>query len=382
MLDSLLIKNFRLFKHLEVKKLSRLNLIVGRNNSGKSTFLEAVNFYINNSSPQVLLNLIGFRQENLEPMSMEMTDDDFSRVNPIRHLFYNHNLPKIDEEGIRVGSLLTEQKQLHVFLSAFRLFTTEEGAQIRRIPIKPDEIRPEDEPDIEVNLMVTEGDQVKRVFRMGENRSLERDIRRGITGPTSPPQCPIEVVSTGNFTSRKLASLWDRVAGTDFADQVISCLQLIDPTVSDIAFIQSDEGRERFGEPPTRFPIVRKVNVSERLPLRTSGDGVVRLFHIALALVNAKNGILLIDEFENGLHWSVQPKIWKAVFQLAVKLNVQVFATTHSRDCVRAFGEAWEGDEELGNFFRLNLKPDGQVTTTLYSCETLADSLETEVEVR
>lgn len=109
---------------------------------------------------------------------------------------------------------------------------------------------------------------------------------------------------------------------------------------------------------------------------------MTRLFHIIVALVNAKNGLLLVDEFENGLHWTVQPKIWKTVFRLAQRLSVQVFASTHSRDCIVGFEEAWKEQEELGAFFRLDVRPDAGVTVTSYTCETLLDSLETGVEPR
>ena len=64
MLKSFQIDNFRLFQHLEVKQLSRVNLIVGKNNSGKSSFLEALRIYASNADPAVLLDLVEFRQEN------------------------------------------------------------------------------------------------------------------------------------------------------------------------------------------------------------------------------------------------------------------------------------------------------------------------------
>jgi len=112
------------------------------------------------------------------------------------------------------------------------------------------------------------------------------------------------------------------------------------------------------------------------------GDGITRLFHIILALVTARNGILLIDEFENGLHWSVQSSVWKIIFRLAERLNVQVFATTHSRDCINGFEDAWRENESLGAFFRLDADKQGQVQARAYSLDILADALETAVEVR
>ena len=64
------------------------------------------------------------------------------------------------------------------------------------------------------------------------------------------------------------------------------------------------------------------------------GDGINRILTIILAMVNCENGYLLIDEFENGLHYSVQEKLWEIIFYLAKRLNIQVFATTHSNDTI------------------------------------------------
>jgi AAA15 family ATPase/GTPase len=67
------------------------------------------------------------------------------------------------------------------------------------------------------------------------------------------------------------------------------------------------------------------------------GDGMNRILTIILALVNSDNGCLLIDEFENGLHYTVQENLWRIIFHLSKELNIQVFATTHSEDCIKGF---------------------------------------------
>ena len=72
------------------------------------------------------------------------------------------------------------------------------------------------------------------------------------------------------------------------------------------------------------------------------GDGIWRLLGIALALVRARGGILLVDEIDTGLHYTVLTKMWQLVYETAKRLDVQVFATTHSRDCYEALGEVTE----------------------------------------
>lgn len=74
----------------------------------------------------------------------------------------------------------------------------------------------------------------------------------------------------------------------------------------------------------------------QRVPIGSMGDGIWRLLGIALALVRAEGGILLVDEIDTGLHYSVLVDMWNLVFETAKRLDVQVFATTHSRDCYEA----------------------------------------------
>ena len=111
----------------------------------------------------------------------------------------------------------------------------------------------------------------------------------------------------------------------------------------------------------TRIAVMKLSGIRDVLPLRSMGDGANRILTIILALVNAENGYLLIDEFENGLHYSVQEQLWKIIFQTAKTLNVQVFATTHSNDCIRSFGNVLNSgdyDSDSGKLIRLDKKGD------------------------
>ena len=80
----------------------------------------------------------------------------------------------------------------------------------------------------------------------------------------------------------------------------------------------------------------------KRVPIGSMGDGVWRLLGIALSLVRAERGILLIDEIDTGLHYSVLVDMWRLVYETAKRLEVQIFATTHSRDCYEALASVAE----------------------------------------
>jgi len=380
MLESFQINNFRLFQHLEVRKLNRVNLIVGKNNAGKSTFLEAVKLYASNASPTVLLDLVESRQETWFSEAQPHSQNFIS--NSVRHLFCGHKLPIIGEEGISLGEVASNTK-LHISAAAYQNKNDDEGT-LRKIRISDVEFD-ENLSNVEIFLIAEEGERTRRLFGF-DNQDL-RDIRlrnRMISvseRQESELKYTWQIVSTENMPNRKLAALWDLTSLTDLESEVISALRLIDDRVTGVAFVENSARDFRPRENAQRIALVKIKGIDEPLPLKSMGDGMTRLFHIIVALVNAQNGLLLIDEFENGLHWSVQPKVWDIVFQLSDRLNVQVFATTHSRDCIKGFDQAWTNYPTFGAFFRLDEK-NGLIKAREYKLETLNDSMDMDVEVR
>lgn len=374
MLESFQINNFRLFRHLEIKRLGRVNLIVGMNNAGKSTFLEAIELYASNASLMTLLEIVESRQgawvSEAQPYSQNFLG------HPIRHLFFDHKLPEIGAEGIVLGEVFSNSK-IHIGVAAYQNKYDDKGV-MRIIRIKDDQMQ-EDLSNIEIVLVVEENEKTRRIFRLDrELREVKRISRVSYERQDSEFKYIWQFVSTENMPNRKLAALWDLTSLTDLESEVISALKLIEPRVSGIAFVE-DISKGRSGD--NRIPLVKINGIDEPLPLKSMGDGMNRLFQLMVALVNAKNGILLIDEFENGLHWKVQPKVWDIIFNFSERLNVQVFATTHSRDCIQGFDSTWNKYPSLGAFFRLESK-DHLIKATEYTSETLTDAIETDVEIR
>lgn len=112
------------------------------------------------------------------------------------------------------------------------------------------------------------------------------------------------------------------------------------------------------------------------------GDGMGCFFGIILCLVNAAGGFVLIDEIENGLHYSVLADVWNLVFKIARRLNIQLFATTHSWDCIEAFQQASEEDkQDEGVLIRLQ-NQSGDVTATVFDERRLSVATREQIEVR
>jgi AAA15 family ATPase/GTPase len=139
---------------------------------------------------------------------------------------------------------------------------------------------------------------------------------------------------------------------------------------------------EARGNVRDRIPIVRIAGMNEPIPLRSLGDGMQRMLGIALALVNAKDGVLLVDEVENGLHYTILPQLWRLIFETARRLNVQVFATSHSWECIQAFQQAAEEDTESeGLLIRLQLKGE-EIVAVVVDEEHLGIATSERIEVR
>jgi len=86
---------------------------------------------------------------------------------------------------------------------------------------------------------------------------------------------------------------------------------------------------------------------SVRIPLGSVGDGSRRLLGLALALIRYRDSVLLLDEIDAGLHYSIMPRLWHLIVETARQSNMQVFATTHSSDCVRGLAQFCREHPEL-----------------------------------
>jgi len=119
------------------------------------------------------------------------------------------------------------------------------------------------------------------------------------------------------------------------------------------------------------------------VPVPLMGEGMVRMLSIATAMANNQGGIILIDEIENGLHYSVLPSLWNMIFKIAIELDIQVFAATHNDECLYAasqIAQSQANQKEL-RLFRLDLR-DGKTIVTDYTADELVAALASDQEVR
>ena len=187
------------------------------------------------------------------------------------------------------------------------------------------------------------------------------------------PIAPFLYVEARVSDSDKNAVLFDRISLSPDEEHVVDALRIINPHIERITFVTSSNKRDR-------YPIVTLKNDTRRYRLSAMGDGINRILTIILSMLNCKNGVLLVDEFETGLHYSVQEQLWNIIFSLSKKLNIQVFATSHSRDCIEGFAN--QNDGQKGLLIRMENRGESIVPVQYTNKDDILFAIKRDIEIR
>jgi len=195
---------------------------------------------------------------------------------------------------------------------------------------------------------------------------------------------PCSIIPTQFISINELGKEWDAIALTDGEEIVKEALRIVLPEFENLTFVVKPSPRMRDSQ---RQAKVKISNLPRPVPLNSLGDGMLRVLQLVLKVFSAKGGFLLIDEFENGLHYSVQEKVWELLFKLSEKLDIQIFATTHSWDCIESFSKVSVANTNIeGVLFRVGKSvrksEKGKIISTVFDEEQLYNITQSDVEVR
>ena len=381
-LPSLAITGFRGINQLAISRLGRVTLLAGKNGVGKTTVLDAVRIFAARGRPSALTRLLSSREEFTQ--IVDESGDETSALN-WEALFYRgqipadrlvmHEFPGFEFGGSGYGGghtpvsigTLSENDRLSIDVEPVTEATPDKF--FRHGPY------PRFDEDWQMLKVKFRGrDLSVPVFYVRDLRSrrLSRELESEF-----PPAITCELLGPSLLGNMNLARFWDGVALTDDEDRAVQALRLIfGKEVDRVALIGDMPNRNG------RRAIVRLETEDRPVPLKSLGDGAVRLFSVALALANSRDGFLVIDEAENGIHYSVQRDYWKMILKTAHENNVQVLATTHGWDCVVGFAQAATELEEVdAALVRLERDSDG-IRAVEYSESRMKVAAESGIEVR
>jgi AAA15 family ATPase/GTPase len=366
MIDDVNIKGFRGLRDFSMENLGRINLLVGTNNSGKSSILEAIELMSSRGSLRSIWSATSRRGERLwfEDDSRRYSEGDVS------HLFYGHGFAVGSKIEICAGSDATNKR----FSMEVVWLPEDDGEPIADLLSElndPLGLKLEWE-----NGLPTQPLLVPLSPRGGLS---SRYISRSSVDRSDSP--PIQFISTAALSPEEVLSLFDQVVLTPEEDLLVDALRTIEPDIERIASIGSDRARFANGVRQGNI-VVKLLNHRDRIPIGSMGDGIWRMLGIALSLVNAKNGILLIDEIDTGLHYSVLSKMWHLVKTTSERLNIQVFATTHSRDCYESLASISRDEISEGSCVTIQRIERNAKQSISFSEQEIVAASERGIEVR
>ena len=337
MIEELQVENYRSFKTYSVNGLKRVNLLTGRNNSGKTSLLEAVEFLSSKGDPGVLADIAIRRSELLSMDSGAFASRPDTLVDAA-HLFFGHRLVPGSAFQITSGdlknSVIVRVAKQSEFEKSPILIDMEESDDASPYVIVIERTMPNrSRSSIPMQLSANGG------FRARDARSIFRSAIQ------QEPTFPLQLITADSLQANQMAMLWDGVLRERREGAVFESLRILDEAIEDVAFL-NDERSVRSG----RLGVVLGCRGQDRrMPLGSYGEGMRRLLALSMSLVSVSKGILLVDEIDTGLHYSVLADMWKLVIGTAIKNDIQVFATTHSLDCLRGLNAACERDPELAS---------------------------------
>ena len=327
MLKSLKMTGFRAFESYALDGLSRVNLVVGRNNSGKTSVLEAVDLLVSCGSPASIAES-ALRREEMRPVEWR---PGFRRVSSIAHLFYGHGCEpgaKFQLHGSRgIGRVTVELRSLD---------DLDDEILSDMLDDFDDRLPPEASPAMGLTISLNLQKKPEFIFPVTEDGLLVRDVRRRWMSRPSA-----RFLSLTSMEPPFLSEAWNALVTDGREKEVVDDMKLLMPDIDSIHFLTSG------GMPRGGGIVVGLRDGGSRYPLGTFGDGMRRLLLLRLALANNADSSVLVDEIDTGLHWTVMGGMWRLLVEVARKSRLQLFATTHSLDCILGLGSMIKSYPEL-----------------------------------
>ena len=348
------IKNFRGIDHLKIDDFSRVNVFLGQNGSGKTSILEAILMLAGMSNPMLPQSINILRSRGSSGQFLD-----------VRYFFHNLILTTPPE----VSSEQTDGRGRHLALKMPFVFdeqtqvTTPIG-QIQRSDAMVQVNQVEMDFDITADNVVN---QYKSTMTFNQQGLIkERKIAEGYQEKLYASLIPASLAAAN--AKNDLAELVKRKMKQLVVDRLVH----FDNRITNVEVLADGV-------------FVGIEGVPELLPVSMHGDGMFRYLTIVAASANPVSNIILIDEIDNGLHYSVYKKLWEAIFALATTTNKQVFVTTHSKETLCRLNEMLEEipayQQEMRLYTIANTQKNGYQAYK-YTYEGLSGACENDVELR
>lgn len=354
------IKNFRGIKELKIENCELINLFVGKNNSSKTSILESLFTLSGSLSPEIIVRInlfrdLGFNEQ--EDLRLIFNNLNFSDDIHIKATGFNENRRELeisptssDEKGRTLSKNL--QRDNGDFNSSYS------SSNINELALKT---------TVKERHSSEKKATAKLIFNGGEFKSENAFIKG------SDNNRAVYVRQNLNLSQNLEKELEDLIITKQYFE-IVDVLRQVDPTIKNLSL-----GHNRM--------IYVDNDLDRLIPINLLGDGIRRLLGVILAIYNSRNGIVLIDEIDNGLHYSALKSLWKSIIYTATKCNVQVFVSTHNYETIKYLAECLD-EEEYNKYqdkvktFTVRKLETGEHKSYSYDYSQFKNAILEELEIR
>lgn len=349
MIESLSVSSFRGFDNLEIHGLKRINVLVGQNASGKTALLEAI-FLASGGSPELALRVQA--QRGLSQM-IQITLDRGSYESLWKYLFH-----KLDQSKAVSINLIGSPSNTRSLTIAYE---NQESA-----------VLPFGKGGVESPFIIP----IKFTWRsyQGEVTEAQPTItKEGLNiGGTG------EVIPVFLFSSSATINAAENAGRFSELDLQGRSRVVVDALRKEFPYLLGISIQVVSGVPTLHA----SVSFSDmKIPLGLLSGGINKLTGILLAVALKPHGVVLIDEIENGLHYDHLRTIWSSLLSICKEQNTQIFASTHSQECLNAALETIRGNEDDFALIRTE-RVDGRCKAQAFGGRQFQSAIQQNIEVR
>lgn len=374
-MSSVTFENYRGFEKYTLDKLSRVNLLVGENNCGKTAILEGIHFLASQGDHGVLSGIAINRGESIKVEYDEDENRKVIRTFPImRYFFHGRTIApnqffNIKTDYISTCAMVTKyQKQDTVPIDS-----TYKSLVSLTLKISA---KKEDFESLS-SIALTNDGIIIEPFLPQKNGLTQSTIN--IIDATQERAIKIFYLSPISLSIEELSAAWNKIISEGKDSAVGKAMTIIEPRLTNVFFLsRSIQVFNNY----TGILVELDNRDDQRIPLGNFGDGMRRLLTLAIIMIQNSNGIVLIDEIDTGLHNSIMSDLWQFVIETARQSNIQVFATTHSLDCIRGLAECYRKYPEYADDISLQrIVPDLEKSVT-FNAKNIEIAMHQNIEVR
>lgn len=352
-------KNFRCFQHLTMKKLARVNLIAGFNNVGKTALLEALFLHCGAPNPELIKNILGHR--GIPKITSELTEWG---EGPWSSLFNSFDTTKRIELTGHLQDTGRRTLQLRVIRDPDELREIS-ALLLPRWPSAPDVLP----------FAMTQALELAYRHKKRDGKVywvLTPDGPFPYPKPPPPPFRAFIMPARTRVPIKEDEKRFSDLEVEDHLEVLLEALRIIEPKLQKLSL-------NIWGGLSL---IHAQVKGGRLVPLFSMGEGMVRITSLVLEIAAARGGVVLVDEIENGLHYSILADVWRAIAGATQMFDAQLFATTHSWECIlaahRTLSKATEYDFRLHRLDRT----DDVVRAVAYDKDSIEGAIKARLEVR